>query len=503
MVSFSDTGHARDAPAPGERGDTMRDHRRPRPAHGRNTPVVQRAPGKRTRTSRLPATPVQRSVAGVAPGAAPASRPMLTQGAQGPTVATLQTLLGALGESLAVDGIFGPLTRGAVVRFQSAHALAPDGIVGPLTWSALDRDGAGRPPGPDEPGPEADTPGPEADTPGPEAHSPPTEVPPGGTPPGSNLVPGTLTPDRVAHAIAENRKVQQRKQAAQPLFIHRVRHHLHLSVEHEQGKLFVGLVDERLVQAIALFQTSRFLLGLFEEPSGILTERTVQMLEAEGLNSKDSTHGATRDQLDAAIIQGDETLLRERAKLEKSLGDTSAEGRGIAGLAASQVGMVNTLDRGDGAKFGWQRIRRFYEVALPGGAAFVAQQEQHLRGANRTVPGTFSWCGIFAVWAVRSVTGRGHWDASGSASGGEQGYTRHANATIDQAQPGDIIRFTGSLAHRSVLESLERSDGKVVAVNTIDGMQDLQGVTRRTRGLGEVLDWLQTTDRPAPANAEG
>ena len=34
-----------------------------------------------------------------------------------------------------IDGIFGPLTRSAVVKFQIDNGLVPDGIVGPRTWA--------------------------------------------------------------------------------------------------------------------------------------------------------------------------------------------------------------------------------------------------------------------------------------------------------------------------------------------------------------------------------
>jgi len=34
------------------------------------------------------------------------------------------------------DGIFGPATRAATLRFQQQHGLHPDGIVGPRTWAA-------------------------------------------------------------------------------------------------------------------------------------------------------------------------------------------------------------------------------------------------------------------------------------------------------------------------------------------------------------------------------
>jgi peptidoglycan hydrolase-like protein with peptidoglycan-binding domain len=36
-----------------------------------------------------------------------------------------------------IDGLYGPLTRHAVVGFQAAHGLPVDGVVGPRTWTAL------------------------------------------------------------------------------------------------------------------------------------------------------------------------------------------------------------------------------------------------------------------------------------------------------------------------------------------------------------------------------
>jgi len=59
--------------------------------------------------------------------------PQLQQGITAPAVRAVQTLVGGI----AVDGIFGPVTHEAVVRFQAEHGLAQDGIVGLHTWGAL------------------------------------------------------------------------------------------------------------------------------------------------------------------------------------------------------------------------------------------------------------------------------------------------------------------------------------------------------------------------------
>ena len=52
-------------------------------------------------------------------------------------VRPLQQLLRARGQTVAVDGSFGPQTEAAVRAFQGSRGLAADGIVGPQTWSRL------------------------------------------------------------------------------------------------------------------------------------------------------------------------------------------------------------------------------------------------------------------------------------------------------------------------------------------------------------------------------
>lgn len=64
-------------------------------------------------------------------------RPTLSFESEGPDVIFLQRRLNVHGANLVEDGVFGPLTRQAVIEFQTAHAPPVDGIVGPVTWGAL------------------------------------------------------------------------------------------------------------------------------------------------------------------------------------------------------------------------------------------------------------------------------------------------------------------------------------------------------------------------------
>lgn len=64
-------------------------------------------------------------------------RPLLKQGAKGSYVRELQTLLRRHGIPIAVDGVFGPITKRAVVSFQKRRGLVADGICGQKTWKEL------------------------------------------------------------------------------------------------------------------------------------------------------------------------------------------------------------------------------------------------------------------------------------------------------------------------------------------------------------------------------
>ena len=61
--------------------------------------------------------------------------PVVTSGANGHPIKTLQYLLRAGGHGIAVDGVFGPQTEAAVKALQSGHGLVANGIVDAATGS--------------------------------------------------------------------------------------------------------------------------------------------------------------------------------------------------------------------------------------------------------------------------------------------------------------------------------------------------------------------------------
>ncbi|MDQ3292871.1 MAG: peptidoglycan-binding protein [Actinomycetota bacterium] len=75
-----------------------------------------------------------------------ANEPDIREGATdsetGGYVTYLQQLLGGLYTG-TVDGIFGPITDGAVRAHQEQHGLVVDGWVGPVTWPTLTGEAAG------------------------------------------------------------------------------------------------------------------------------------------------------------------------------------------------------------------------------------------------------------------------------------------------------------------------------------------------------------------------
>jgi zinc D-Ala-D-Ala carboxypeptidase len=67
------------------------------------------------------------------------THPTIRYGDRGSVVAHAQCLLRNVRGHLSVDvdGVFGPITRGAVIAEQRRCRIVQDGIVGPITWNCL------------------------------------------------------------------------------------------------------------------------------------------------------------------------------------------------------------------------------------------------------------------------------------------------------------------------------------------------------------------------------
>lgn len=68
----------------------------------------------------------------------PVYAPVLHMGSRGAEVVRLQLALREQGYLLRPDGRFGPMTREAVITFQSTHHLHPTGEVNTAVWDALE-----------------------------------------------------------------------------------------------------------------------------------------------------------------------------------------------------------------------------------------------------------------------------------------------------------------------------------------------------------------------------
>ncbi len=101
-----------------------------------DTPTTTPSTTGATTTSRATTTATTTQQTSTPPLPVPTTT--LKAGSNGAQVKELQRALAQLGyKPGTVDGIFGPNTEAAVVRFQTAAKLAADGVVGPLTLAAL------------------------------------------------------------------------------------------------------------------------------------------------------------------------------------------------------------------------------------------------------------------------------------------------------------------------------------------------------------------------------
>lgn len=220
----------------------------------------------------------------------------------------------------------------------------------------------------------------------------------------------------------------------------------------------------------------------------------------------------TIDRNDAAAVLEAEKTYKESIK--DNAGD-EAKRQAIVDLASSQAGTVVAVNRGDGSKLGWERIARFYEVAQEEfngadqfkrtrnaeGAPIDEPKETDLKksklagikAANKFAndkTADWSWCGIFTVWAIRSITGKGSWNAGPQGFGDKKG-------DITNAKKGDIINIKAASNpnnHHFILAQDIPSDATdSYVLYAVEGNIDLQGIKATHRWkLSDVSGYYST-----------
>ena len=180
------------------------------------------------------------------------------------------------------------------------------------------------------------------------------------------------------------------------------------------------------------------------------------------------------------------------------LPDDLAEARkNIIQAAASKIGSVGETGGEGGLKRGWEQELEFYKVS------FAKQDDARWPPKNlldqiksRTMPSDrskrvqpYSWCGIFALWAVKTGAHRDDIKWAGGPKG--LGKPHFGNKGV---LPGDIVIIKDPpgkdvLVHHAILERRDET-----GLYTIDGNLTCQQVARRKRGADEIAYYYRSVE---------
>ncbi len=252
------------------------------------------------------------------------------------------------------------------------------------------------------------------------------------------------------------------------------------------------------------FRVAEWQAGHGREMTGKLDEATLKEMSEAGLPLKG---GSTADFAVRLDQRDREDLAREKSEAARHSGGPEADQRAaIVRLAEQQVGRVHASDRGDGKKYGWTRLHDYYREALPSyndgellegiKAASKFPGQRYNSKAKEWSPkaGAWSWCGIFAIWAVKTVTGRGTWERQPG------GFEYHGD--VANAKPGDIIHRiddpNNALNHHCLVKEVVGDK-----VTTINGNGDYQQNHIRTEPLTKYDRYWDVMSIAAPKAGSG
>lgn len=427
---------------------------------------------------------------------------MLRIGSQGAAVEHAQSLLNQHGADLAVDGIFGPLTHGATVKFQAAGGLMADGIIGPQTWGALETGVQQTPP---EQKPPEQTP-PEQKPP--EQKPPEQTPPPGGGPPVSPLqteaasqLPGLLanpavhdspmgpvTKGLVGGAADDVVFNASAAQSPAPPTVDAAR----LAQSHQA---IIAAIDRIIMRQ-----------DPYPGPKGApvamndAQDRIKQDFLTRGKPDHDAITDAERDWLyDFMQAIGAYTLIWAWQEATQK-GETLDPGRGnIVSLALGEVGKVEARNSegdkpipGTNTVVPWRKgapdMERIFDKAgalVESGATGVGATPRQAiydsnlpigPDANNVNTGAPSWCGIFAL-AMHKYAGRtsANWAGNNApwiGKGLGDGQYDVVNHKREFPKPGDVAYKADGQHHGSVIRVEPKDETNPLAgfdVVTVDG----------------------------------
>lgn len=252
------------------------------------------------------------------------------------------------------------------------------------------------------------------------------------------------------------------------------------------------------------FRVSEWQAAHGREMTGKLDETTLQEMSGAGLPLKG---GPTADFAAKLDERDREDLAREKSEAARNRGGAEADQRAaIVRLAEQQVGKVHASDRGDGRKYGWTRLLDYYREALAtyndgellegikAASKFPGQRYNAKTKEWSPKSGAWSWCGIYAIWAVKTVTGRGTWERQPA------GFVFHGE--VANARPGDLIHRiddpNNALNHHCLVKAVEGDK-----VTTINGNGDYQQNHVRTEPLAKYDRYWDVMSTAAPKSDGG
>lgn len=258
-----------------------------------------------------------------------------------------------------------------------------------------------------------------------------------------------------------------------------------------------GTVGERVLE-LQRAAGNRAVAHLLQREAAAAAQPTWDAAEFEALEAYSRSRDAA---MAAAEAPGDAGLKSAAA---------AAKRKAIVKLALSQVGKVLDEPGPDGFKIGWERLREFYRVACPSYQPWYDWGIKTVRMWAGQKPGDdpkkdrggkpWSWCAIFGVWAINSITGVGKFAVTPIGLGTVHYLSKYKTrlARAQAVQPGDMIcrkeewQLAGktekpegvdNLNHQCLVASVDLSNEADPQVTTVNGNGMKQGIYVRTESI--------------------